>query len=133
MVCSFVFLMKLRFKLKTYRLEALFRYNMIYKNHLSLTSVKVLYENRYCDQEGFSILACGGFSYKKNKKMNQVLEIKIPSFEVTEFPFMEKRHYFVRLTTIKSEIFGIADTYIKYQKLGSSRTSVEIYSEKTKT
>ena len=68
MVCSFVFLMKLRFKLKTYRLEALFRYNMNSKNHLSLTSVKVLYENRYCDQEDLAFWHVEDFHTKKTKK-----------------------------------------------------------------
>ena len=116
--------------------SSILRYNMSSKNNFSLTNVKavkVLYENRYCNQEGFSILACGGCSYKNKKDLNQVLDVKIPSFEVTEFPFMEKRHYLLKLTTIKSEIFGIADSYVQYKKLGSSRKSVEIFSEKTKT
>ena len=43
---------------------------------------KVLYENRYCNLEGFSILACGGGD-KNKKRVNQVLEVKVPSFEVT--------------------------------------------------
>ena len=63
---------------------------MISHNRLSFTNVpKVLYENRYCNQEGFSILACGGLD--KNKKcLNQVSEVKFPSFEFTEFYFMGK-------------------------------------------
>ena len=40
---------------------------------------KVLYENRYCNQEGFSILFCGGKD--KNRKITyEVLELEIPSF-----------------------------------------------------
>ena len=36
-------------------------------NHLSFTNVpQVLYENRNCDQEGFSILVCGGKDKNKN-------------------------------------------------------------------
>ena len=77
-------------------------------------------------------MACGGIN-KNKKRLNQVLEVKVPSFEVTQFPFMEKRHLLLKLTTINSEIFGILDSYTEYKKLGSSCTSVEIYSEETKT
>ena len=102
-------------------------------NRLSFTNVpQVLYENRYCTQEGFSILACGGTD-KNKKHVNQVLEVKIPSFEVTEFPFMEKPHNFLRLATINSEIFGIVKCINQQQKPGSLLLSVEVYSEETKT
>ena len=103
------------------------------ENIYSFTNVpKVLYENRYCNQEVFSILACGGLD-KNKKPLNQVLEVKIPSFEVIEFPSMEKCHHVLRLATINFEILGIVDNYTEYEKLDSSYTSVEVYSEKTKT
>ena len=106
---------------------------MSFDNRLSFTFVpKVLYENRYCNQEGFSILACGGGDEDK-KLVNRVLEVKVPSFEVTEFPFMEKRHALLHFTTINSKIFGFVDNVSKYEKLGNCCTSVEVYSEKTKT
>ena len=55
---------------------------------------KVLYENRYCNQEGFSILVCGGKD-KKGKVTNEVLELEIPSFNVKKFPAMvEPQYYF---------------------------------------
>ena len=54
------------------------------KNKISSIDVpKVLYENRYCNQEGFSILVCGGKD-RNYKDSNKVLEVKFPSFEVTE-------------------------------------------------
>ena len=106
---------------------------MITKNHNMPTDIlKVLYENRYCNQEGFSILVCGGKD-KNCKDTNQVLELKVPSFEVTEFPFMAKPHSFQRLATINSEIFAIVDNKRVYRQLGSSCSSVEIYSEKSRT
>ena len=46
---------------------------------------KVLYENRYCIQEGFSILVCGGKD-KNGDMTNKVLELEIPSLKVNEFP-----------------------------------------------
>ena len=117
-----------------YYWKRFFRSNMSPGNQLSFTNVqKVLYENRYCNQEGFSILACGGMDKNKNYS-NQVLEVKVPSFEVTEFPSMEKRHFFLHLTSIKSDFFGIVDNPIEYcKKLVSSCTSTEVYSEETKT
>ena len=42
---------------------------------------KVLYEKRYCNQEGFSILVFGGKD-KNGKVTNEVLELEIPSFKV---------------------------------------------------
>ena len=69
-------------------------------NRLSFANVpQVLYENRYCNQDGFSILACGGID-KNKKRLNQVLEVKIPSFEVTEFPFMEKVTFHLNLRLV---------------------------------
>ena len=106
---------------------------MITKNQYMPTDIlKVLYENRYCNQEGFSILVCGGKD-KNCKDTNQVLELKVPSFEVTEFPFMAKPHSFQRLATINSEIFAIVDSTSVYEELGYLSTSVEIYYKETKS
>ena len=92
---------------------------------------KVLYENRYCNQEGFSILVCGGKD-KNGKVTNQVLELKVPSFKVEKFPSMVKPHYFFYLATIKSDIIAIGDS-VELNKSLESAVPVEIYSKKTKT
>ena len=42
---------------------------------------KVLYENRYCNQEGFSILVCGGEDRKYNLK-KRVFGFKLPNVEL---------------------------------------------------
>ena len=60
---------------------------------------KVLYENRYCNQEGFSILICGGKD-KNGKNTNEVLELKIPSFKENKFPSMVGPHYYLDLVNI---------------------------------
>ena len=52
---------------------------------------KVLYENRYCNQEDFSILVCGGKD-KNGKITNEVLELEIPSFKVNKFQQIELNH-----------------------------------------
>ena len=103
------------------------------KLQLSSTTVpKVLYENRYCDQEEFSILVCGGID-KSFKRMNQVLQIKVPSFEVTEFPSMENYHDMLKIATINSDICAIVDSVDTYELYQKTCTSVEIYFDKTKT
>ena len=61
---------------------------------------KVLYKNRYCNQEGFRILVCGGRN-RNGKLTNQVSQIKVPGFEVAEFPSMVKPHYRLQLTCVR--------------------------------
>ena len=93
---------------------------------------KVLYQNRYCDQDDFSVLVCGGRD--KNKRLlNQVFKVKFPSFEVTAFPFMEKPHNMLKITTINSDIIAIIDCVELYESFEKSITSIEIYSDKKKT
>ena len=82
-------------------------------NHKDSVSVafqvsNILYENKYCNQEGFSILICGGYDINR-KITNEVLELNIPSFKVEKFPLMVKPHYFLYLATIKSGIIAIGD------------------------
>ena len=68
-----------------------------------------MYENRYCNQEGFSILVCGGKD-KKVKVTNEVLELEVPSFKVKKFPSMVEPHHYFHLDTIKSYILAIGDS-----------------------
>ena len=56
----------------------------------------VLYENRYCNQDDFSILVCGGNTSNSGIKtfLNDVYELKGPNFECSKFPSMlEARCY----------------------------------------
>ena len=69
----------------------------------------VLYQNRYCDLEGFSILVCGGKD-KRNKKMNIVIEVKVLSFEVTEFLSMLKPLDKSQLVNVNNDILAISDS-----------------------
>ena len=77
-------------------------------------------------------MVCGGKD-TNYKDSNKVLEVKFPSFEVTEFPPMMKPHIRLKLATINSEIFAFVDSTSVNEQLGNSCTSVEIYSEETKT
>ena len=55
---------------------------MMYEKKSSITFQvpKILYENRYCNKEGFSILICGGKD-KNGKVTNEVLELEISSLK----------------------------------------------------
>ena len=66
---------------------------------------KVLYENRYCNQEGFSILVCGGKD-KKGKITNEVLELEIPSFNVKKLPSMVEPHLHLDLATMNTDVIA---------------------------
>ena len=107
---------------------------MMYEKSNSVFSQisNVLYENRYCNQEGFSILVFGGKD-KNGKVTNEVLELEIPSFELKKFPSMVKPHRYLDLVVnVKSDILAICDRTYPNESLDKSSISVEIYSEKTK-
>ena len=90
---------------------------------------KVLYENKYCNQEGFSILICGGKN-KNGKNTNEVLELEIPSFKLFKFPSMVEPHCYLELISIKSDIIAIGD---RVKSLDVLLRSVEFYSQETKS
>ena len=85
------------------------------------------YEHRYCNQDGFSILVCGGKD-RNERCLNQVSEIKLPNFKVSKFPLMEKPHDMLQITSVNCDIFAIVD-----KSFEKSTTSVEIYSGKNKS
>ena len=103
------------------------------ENNLALIQVpKVLYENRYCNQEGFSILICGGKDKKENIT-NEVLELKTPSFKVNKFLSMVQPHCYSDLVVIKSDVLAVGKSTELIESLNKSVVTVEIYSGKTKT
>ena len=93
---------------------------------------KVLYENRYCNQEDFSILVCGGKD-KNGKITNEVSELKIPNLKLKKIQSMVKPHSYLDLLVIKSNILAIGHRIELDKSLHDSVLFVEIYSEKTKT
>ena len=67
---------------------------------------EVLYENRYCDQEDFSVLVCGGET--KNKKYsNHVFEVKLPTFKVSKCASMVKPRFRPELVVVNSDVMAI--------------------------
>ena len=93
---------------------------------------KVLYENRYCNQEGFSILISGGKD-KNGETTNEVLKLEIPSFKVKKFPSMVKPHLQLFSATVKSNVVAVGTRQELKEFLDESFLFLEVYSEKTKT
>ena len=102
-------------------------------NSVSFQVPKVLYENRYCNQEGFSILICGG--YDKNRKItNEVFEIEVPSFKLKRFPSLVNPQLYLNLVNMKSDVIAFDNRSTNLNRsLDELAVSVEIYSGKTKT
>ena len=66
----------------------------------------VLYENRYCNQDGFSILICGGRNENK-EALNDVYELKGPMLELIKFPSMLEPRIECETTAIGSDILAV--------------------------
>ena len=66
----------------------------------------VLYENRYCDQDDFSILICGGEN-ENRETLNDVYELKGPDFVPMKFPTMLEPRMNCETAVINSDIFVV--------------------------
>ena len=82
----------------------------------------VLYENRYCYQDDFSILVCGGYTNNFTVS-NVVYELKGPSFESSIFPSMLEARYDSRNAVINSDIVVVGG----YNEANKCLYSVEIF------
>ena len=89
----------------------------------------VLYENRYCDQDDFSILICGGEN-ENREALNDVYELKGPDFVPMKFPSMLEPRSLCETAVISSDIFVVGGSLSNNVKV---TYSVEIWSEKSKT
>ena len=88
----------------------------------------VLYENRYCNQDDFTVLVCGG--RKHNKKMlNDVYELKGPNFECSKFASMLEVRYDCKTAVINSDILFVGG----YNDNRGSLYSVELFDNSKKS
>ena len=93
---------------------------------------KVLYRNRYCNQENFSALICGSEDPRNYERYNyQVLEVKLPSFEVKSFPHVKKHRWQFNLVSVNSGLLAIGDEKF-IDCFGSDFMTVEIFSHSSK-
>ena len=88
----------------------------------------VLYENRYCNQDDFSILVCGG-NNENDTTLNDVYELKGPNFECSKFPSMLEARYDCKTAVINSDIVVIGG----YNEADNNMYSVEILGNNTKS
>ena len=106
--------------------------------HLKLSSSKegekminvpnVLYENRYCNQDDFSILVCGGFT-KNVPSLNDVYKLKSPNFDCSHFPSMIEARYYCETAVISSDVVVVGGCNNDDRRL----YSVEIFDSNKKS
>ena len=65
---------------------------------------KVLYENRYCNQDDFSILVCGGDD-KEYGKVDNILKLHGPTLECSMFTLMKYAHSDCETAVVNSDLF----------------------------
>ena len=94
---------------------------------------KVLYENRYCSQDSFSILVCGGVN-ENRKAVNDVYELQGKQFKSIKFPSMLEPRKECKTAVIGSDIFVVGGYTTTYKKLDPDYLySIEMFSKKNKT
>ena len=65
----------------------------------------VLYENRYCYQDDFSVLVCGGRD-KNYKTVESIFKFSFPKFECEEFTSMPNPRKYYTTVVINSDFFS---------------------------
>ena len=70
----------------------------------------VLYENRYCNQDDFSILICGGKTTNTGDGivLNDVYELKLPYFNCSKFLSMLKGRCYCKTAVFNSDILVVS-------------------------
>ena len=66
----------------------------------------ILYENRYCRQDDFSILVCGGKN-ENNKVVKSIFQMYGPQLECKEYTYLPKRLYNCKTAVINSDLFVV--------------------------
>ena len=89
----------------------------------------VLYKNRHCDQDGFSILICEGENENK-ECLNDVYEQKWPMLELIKFPSMLEQRIECKTVVVNSDIFAVGGYMNSPRKY---LFSIEVFSAKNKT
>ena len=87
-----------------------------------------LYENRFCNQDEFDIVSCGGRK-SKHVATNEVIKLKAPEFQTSyKLTPMLKPRSFSRIAVIGSDIYVLGG----YDENYEWTSSFEMYSSETK-
>ena len=89
---------------------------------------KVLYENRYCNQDDFSVLVCGGKN-KSNIVVDTVYKLKSSKFNCEKFACMPNELYCCKTAIVNSDLFVLGG----YSQNGEFNKSIIKLCNKTKT
>ena len=89
---------------------------------------KILYENRYCNQDDFSILVCGG-KIENKKVVNSVYKLDGSNFECEEYTNMSEDLYHCKTAVINADLFVFGG----YLQNGEYVNCVRKFCNKTKT
>ena len=92
---------------------------------------KILYENRYCNQDGFSVLVCGGINLFKtgSKPVKSVFKLHNTDFKCEKYIDMPKALYACKTVVIDSDLFVFGG----YLQNGLYDSCVRKFCSKTKT
>ena len=89
---------------------------------------KILYENRYCNQDDFSVLVCGGMN-EKSIDLKSVYKLDGPKFDCEMFTSMPKRLWNCKTAVINSDLFVFSREFSSNSKV----KTVYKFCTKTKT
>ena len=71
----------------------------------SYNARKILYENRYCNQDGFSVLVCGGTNITGSKPVKSVFKLHNTDFKCEKYIDMPEALYGCKTVVIDSDLF----------------------------
>ena len=90
--------------------------------------LKVLYENRYCNQDDFSVLICGRHN-QNNEDVKSIYKLYGPNFECKKYTNMPEALYDCKTAVINSDLF----VFKGFKKYADTNTCVRKFCNKTKT
>ena len=88
----------------------------------------VLYENRFCNQDDFSILVCGGID-QNNNLVKSIFKLQGPNFECEKYTNMAEAIYDCKTAIIFSNLFVLGGI----NQYADTTTYVRKFCSKTKT
>ena len=71
---------------------------------------KVLYKNRHCNQDDFSVLVCGGIN-KKHKSVESITKFYCSEFKCEEFTTLPNPRNQIKTVGINSDLFVLGEYY----------------------
>ena len=90
---------------------------------------KVLYENRYCNQDDLSVIFCGGRNITARKPVKSVFKLHFPNFKCEKYTNMPEALNDCKTAVINSDLFVFGE----FTENGEYDSCVQKFCNKTKT